>query len=141
MDFATAFRDYETDGVPSSGAHEVKKSDVRAAALDLAVPLLTVQTIAGTTYTLLLTDMGNLLRFTSASAVSVTCPADLPEGFNVIIKQGGAGSVTLVAASGATLENEHDEFVTAEESAVIGVIVDANSDDASANYLVFGSTV
>ncbi|MDX1127443.1 hypothetical protein GOL24_24605 [Sinorhizobium medicae] len=27
---ATVFRDYETDGVPSSGAHEVKKSDVRA---------------------------------------------------------------------------------------------------------------
>ncbi|WP_201269231.1 hypothetical protein [Sinorhizobium meliloti] len=27
---ATVFRDYETDNVPSSGAHEVKKSDVRA---------------------------------------------------------------------------------------------------------------
>jgi len=68
----------------------------------------------GTTYTLTASDEGKVVTLNNASAITLTLPENsteaLPEGFNCILRQLGAGQVsvavegsdTLVAASSAT---------------------------------------
>lgn len=69
-----------------------------------------VKEISGTSYTLLEGDSGKVLYFTSGSAVTVTVPSGLPVGFNVALIQSGAGTVT-VAAGGGTTVNSMDALV------------------------------
>lgn len=61
----------------------------------------------GTTYTLAAGDAGCLVMFTNAAAVTLTVPQDsdatIPVGTYVELLQGGAGQVTVVAGTGATL--------------------------------------
>lgn len=61
----------------------------------------------GTTYTLAAGDAGCLVTFTNAAAVTLTVPQDsdatIPVGTYVELLQGGAGQVTVVAGTGATL--------------------------------------
>ncbi len=52
-------------------------------------------------YTLVATDNGTIINFTSASAVTLTIPTGLPDGFNCMVVQQGTGQVTL-AGSGLT---------------------------------------
>lgn len=63
--------------------------------------------IATTSYTLSASDAGLLLRFTASGAITVTVPQDSavtwPVGIYCDIQQAGAGQVTVVAGSGATL--------------------------------------
>jgi hypothetical protein len=58
----------------------------------------------GTSYTLKATDIGLLLTFNNASAVTLTVPAGLPAGFNCTIIQLGTGVVTIKAV-GTTINN------------------------------------
>ena len=62
--------------------------------------------VAGATYTLLASDVGKTICFTSASAVTVTVDAALPVGFQCLIVQEGAGVVTLARASTDTLNGQ-----------------------------------
>ncbi|HTT82318.1 MAG TPA: hypothetical protein VMF67_02445 [Rhizomicrobium sp.] len=55
----------------------------------------------GTAYTLASADNGNMLLFTSASAVTVTLPANLPVGFRTRVFVAGTGGLTVAAGSGA----------------------------------------
>jgi hypothetical protein len=57
----------------------------------------------GTSYTLQASDNGGLVTLTNAAAITLTCPNSLSANFNCAIAQEGAGTVTVVAASGATL--------------------------------------
>lgn len=61
----------------------------------------------GTSYTLQVSDAGKLVTLTNGSAVTLTVPSDataaIPVGSYVELLQGGAGQVTVVAGSGATL--------------------------------------
>jgi hypothetical protein len=57
---------------------------------------ITVKTIPDTSYTLLDADDGLLLRFTAATAVTVSCPDTLSEGFTSEATQAGAGQVTFI---------------------------------------------
>jgi hypothetical protein len=57
----------------------------------------TFSTVTGTTYTVQSTDAGKILRFTSATAVTVTLPA-LTAGFNCLWRQVGAGKISFVVA-------------------------------------------
>lgn len=59
--------------------------------------------VTGTTYTLLASDIGKTLCFTSSSAVTITVDAALPVGFHCLIVQEGAGVVSLARASTDTL--------------------------------------
>lgn len=61
-------------------------------------------TIANTTYTVTNNDVGKVLRFTSTANVTVTIPT-LATGFNCLWRQVGAGQLTFVAGSGATLRS------------------------------------
>lgn len=66
---------------------------------------ITAQTAS---YTLVLSDAGKAVEITSASATNVTIPNNssvaYPIGTVIEVAQLGAGAVTLVAASGVTLQ-------------------------------------
>jgi len=60
----------------------------------------------GTTYTLVASDASKVVTCTNASAITVTVPdSTFAAGEKVMIVQGGAGSVTLSAGTGVTLNN------------------------------------
>jgi len=71
---------------------------------DLAALQLNAQT--GTTYTLALGDVGKLITLTNAAAISLSVPtnatAAIAIGSQFLIYQGGAGAVTVTAATPAT---------------------------------------
>ena len=76
-------------------------------------------------YTLLPSDDGNVLKFTGATDVTLTIPAGLDIAFNISVYQLGTGKVTIVAASGATVNNRLSRFVLAGQNAGAGVICTA----------------
>lgn len=68
---------------------------------------LTLNAQTGTTYTTVLTDNGRLVTLNNAASITVTVPLNssvaFPTGAIVNIQQIGAGQVTVVGASGVTL--------------------------------------
>lgn len=72
----------------------------------------------GTSYTLALGDALNGVRCTNAAAVTVTVPTNASVAFprytRVPIRQGGAGAVTIAAASGVTLRTPNGSATTAQ---------------------------
>ena len=79
-------------------------------------------TESGTTRTLSATDNGKIILCTSGSAVTVTCPTGLADGFNCTIIQMGAGKVTLAAGASATLVSYSSLFSTMGQYAVISAV-------------------
>lgn len=66
-------------------------------------------TQSGTSYTLALTDNGELLKFTSSSATTVTVPLNssiaFPIGANIAIVRYGTGTLTIQGAVGVTVNS------------------------------------
>ena len=71
---------------------------------------VTANAQTGTTYTLLTTDNGKIVTLSNAAAITLTIPSGLGAGFSCLIVQLGAGTVTVVAGGGATL-NSFSGFV------------------------------
>jgi hypothetical protein len=69
-----------------------------------------IATESGTSRTFALTDIGNYIRTTSASATTVTIPPNssvaFPIGAEIIVFQAGAGTVTFAAGSGVTINSK-----------------------------------
>jgi hypothetical protein len=69
-----------------------------------------VQTVSGTSYTLLEADAGKEIVFTSSSAVTVTVPAETTYNFTIgqtfAFFQKGSGAVSFTAAAGVTLRSK-----------------------------------
>ena len=67
----------------------------------------TIRTITGTTGALTAADLNAHIRTTSGSATTLTVPTAetvaFPVGAEITVVQGGAGAVTIAAASGVTL--------------------------------------
>lgn len=103
-------------------------------------PLPTSRTVSGTTDTILSTDNGNYIFYTSASAVTVTLPNNLVVDFNCCLLQKGAGQVTLSPASGATLTNRLTHTKLAGQNAAAGIMITTNSGGSAAAYTLFGDT-
>lgn len=97
-----------------------------------------VSTQSGTTYTLAATDCGTTLRFTSATAVTLTLPASLSAGCSVGIVQAGAGQVSFTAGSGASLVNRQSFTKTAGQWALMGLTIDTNAGGSAAHYVLTG---
>lgn len=81
-----------------------------AGTIDLSASgILTIVAETGTTYELLLTDVGKLVTCTNASAITVTIPVNadvaIPIGSQILITQLGAGVVTLAPEGGVTLNS------------------------------------
>lgn len=94
-----------------------------------------VKSVAGTSYTVLATDAGKVVHFSSADPVTVTVPVNtLAQGDVVCLRQGGAGQVTLVGASGVTLNSTDALLSTRKQHAQIAIVCD----DATTDANVFG---
>lgn len=91
-------------------------------------------TESGTTRTLAATDNGKIILCTSGSAVTITCPTGLVDGFNCTVIQMGAGKVTLAAGASATLVSYSSLFSTMGQYAAISVV-----DTGSDNFVATGN--
>ncbi|MGB5757955.1 MAG: hypothetical protein WBM50_13645 [Acidimicrobiales bacterium] len=74
----------------------------------LYLPINQSQTSAGgTTYTFVLGDANNLVKFSNAASVTATVPPNssvaFPVGTQIDLAQRGAGAVTIAAGSGVTV--------------------------------------
>jgi hypothetical protein len=96
--------------------------------------------ISATSYLLTAADSGYLLRFTAATAVTVTLPNNLPAQWSADILQAGAGQITFTAASGATLGEPDNHFHTAKQGAQVSLSVTVNSSGIAAAYILGGYT-
>jgi hypothetical protein len=76
-------------------------------------------------FTLAATDNNKVFLITSASAITVTVPNNLPVGFSCQIIQGGLGAITM-AGSGVTL-NSSNGFVTRATNSVIGLVMNSTT--------------
>lgn len=72
----------------------------------------------GTTYTLVAGDNGKVIKFTNGSAITLTLPSGLGEGFNCTVIQYGAGQITF----SGTFYNQSSHTKTAGQYAVTGLI-------------------
>jgi hypothetical protein len=126
--FNTAFRDYLVEGVPASGVNPPDKSEARALGAlieDTFGPLATVKTVTAD-YTLILTDNRAWMEVNSASAVTITIPADadvaFPVGAYIEGAQRGTGAVNFAGAAGVTADvAENQTATTAGRGAVFGL--------------------
>jgi hypothetical protein len=80
-------------------------------------PSLTIADNANTAITLADTDNNKVVRCTSSSAVTITVPSTLAAGFSCMVIQSGAGQVTFVAGSSATLNSFGSLLKTAGQHA------------------------
>jgi len=93
-------------------------------ALDTTVAaLLNASTNAqtGTTYTLAASDNGKVVTFNNASNITLTVPAGLGAGFNCLIVQLGAGTVTPTASS-TTIHQRQSLTKTAGQYAAASLV-------------------
>jgi len=80
-------------------------------AVDASLATLTLRDVAGTTDTLVLTDLRNkLIRYASTSNVAVTIPLNSSVAFPIgavvnVIKTGATGTITIAGAVGVTVSS------------------------------------
>ncbi|WP_201273749.1 hypothetical protein [Sinorhizobium medicae] len=91
------FRDYETDGIPSSGAHEVKKSDVRRLLTGYEGIINAFLSDGGLIYTSKASLDADLAHDAHSSAWVIGDPVSANNGVYMKIGASGAGSWTRVA--------------------------------------------
>lgn len=74
----------------------------------------TVNTQSGTSYTLLASDLGKMIKFTNSGSVTLTVPTDASVSFNVgdriTLMLDSTGTLTVVGASGVTVNSEGSIF-------------------------------
>ena len=99
---------------------------------------VSIEDIAGTTYTVAAADLGKRKRATNASGCAMTLPNNLEQGFSLLVCQAAAGRVSFAAASGATLNNRAGFAKTAGQWSEVSLTVDANSDGAHAAWVLSG---
>lgn len=87
--------------------------------------------------TLIDQDNGKILRCDDASAVVVTVPNSLAEGFNVGFAMWGAGTVTVSAGSGAT--NRSSTSALSTQYGVGSLLVVKNASGTSSEFALGGS--
>ena len=89
----------------------------------------TVTTQSGTTYTLAASDCGTTIRFTNASAVTVTIPQGLAVGCSIAILQQNTGAVSVngSAVTPATLQSRSSYTKTAGRWGMIGITIESSN--------------
>lgn len=128
------WRDYNTDGVPSSGYRRPVKSEIRAAFQQAHLQFKT------TSYTTEDDDGGTMVLMNSGSATVITFHANATAGTQIIVGRYGTGTVTWAAASGATVRNENSHTGIANRYGEITATCVSNTDGASAVWWIKGST-
>ncbi len=75
-------------------------------------------TSVSTNYPLTAADNGKVIQSTSASAVTITIPSNLPAGFNCTVVQMGAGQITFAG----TYLNRGNFTKTASQYAIVSIL-------------------
>jgi hypothetical protein len=73
-------------------------------------------------YQLVQGDNGKVITMNSASAITLTIPAGLTAGFNCMVVQYGAGTVTIAGASGVTIVNRSNYSKTGGQYAIVTIV-------------------
>ena len=94
---------------------------------------------SGSTYTIAVSDNDLIIEVTNATSVTVTFPNNLPAGFSCAIMQSNTATVTIVAASGATLNNARSHTKLFGQWAMATLYVRANT-GTNAVWLLSGDT-
>ena len=88
----------------------------------LATAMIAINAQTGTTYTTVLTDDGKLITCSNASAIALTIPPNSSVaygiGTQINIAQLGAGTVTITAGAGVTLNSAGTKLKTDAQYAV-----------------------
>lgn len=79
-----------------------------------------INTQTGATYTLTVADNGKIITF--SNACTVTVPSTLFAGFNCFLLQAGTGQVTIVGATGVTVNNRTSYTKTAGQYAIATIL-------------------
>ena len=103
---------------------------------DLALAVINAQT--GTTYTLVLTDVAKVVTLSNASAITLTVPPESsvawPTGTTIVLAQLGAGTVTVAAGSGVTINSVGGNLDISDQYAV-ATLLKTGTD----TWLLFGA--
>lgn len=100
-----------------------------------------INTQSGTSYTLVASDSGKIVKFTNANAVTCSLPASMAVGFNALIEQFGAGQVSINVVTNATRRSYGSKFKLAGQYATASVFCEVNGDGAHAEWNVSGNLV
>lgn len=89
---------------------------------NVATAMIAINAQTGTTYTTVLTDDGKLITASNASSIALTIPPNSSVAYGVgtqiNIMQLGAGTVTITAGSGVTLNSAGTKLKTDSQFAV-----------------------
>jgi hypothetical protein len=97
-----------------------------------------VRVVPGVTDTLVATDCGHAISYTSATAVALTTLNSLPVGCAITVIQSAAGQVTVGPGAGSTLSSVNTYTKTKAQNAIIGLTVDANVGGTAAHFILSG---
>lgn len=105
------------------------------------IQIKTYTPVSPPAYTLVASDLGKTLEFSSTTTVVMTLPDTFPRGFFCDVVQTGVGSVNFVPFSAGTLNHRlgHDE--TAGQWAVTRLYVSDNSSGTAPTWVLSGDTV
>lgn len=100
------------------------------------------EVVTDTTTGLTLTNAhnGRILVLNNAAAITLTLPATLPVGFNVVVIQAGAGQVTFTPSGSATLRNRQSHTKAAGQYARTTLEIITNVGGSAAEYILAGDT-
>lgn len=125
-------------------------SDIRTLANAIDTSLKTVQNSipsnelstnaqTGTSYTLALSDSTKIVELNNAAAITLTVPTDasvaFPVGTQINLLQTGAGQVTVVGASGVTVNSEGGKLKLKGQWAAATLVKRATN-----TWVIFGNT-
>lgn len=103
---------------------------------DLALAVVNAQT--GTSYTLVLTDVAKIVTLSNAAAITLTVPPEAsvawPTGTTVVLAQLGAGTVTIAAGAGVTINSAGSALDIGEQYGV-ATLLKTGTD----TWLLFGN--
>lgn len=80
-----------------------------------------INTISGSV-SLAATDNAEVIQSNATSAITITIPAGLPNGFNCMVLQYGAGQITFSGASGVTIINRNGYNKTIGQYALVTIL-------------------
>jgi len=130
----TALDTLITDTITTNGNNEISGSDVRGILLDMGDSLsfraveINTQTDS---YTLVLADATKYVRMNKGTACTLTVPLNstvaFPTGTQILIRQVGAGQVTVAAAGGVTITTAQTLLLRAQHSSASLVKVDTDT--------------
>jgi len=103
---------------------------------DLAFAVINAQT--GTTYTLVLTDVAKIVTLSNAAAITLTVPPESsvawPTGTTIVLAQLGAGTVTVAAGAGVTINSAGSALDIGEQYGIVTLVKTGTN-----TWLLFGN--